>query len=925
MANKKVVGELVYEIRGNDNQYNKVINNADTKARSLGKTVSGVSTNMVKNLAGAYLGWQTLKKGIDGTIGSAIRYEDAFAGTRKTIDASEKEFKALSDRFRELSKEIPVTADEFARIGELAGQLGVQINEVDKFAEVISKVGVTTNLSLDQASTEFARFANIMGMSLEEVDRLGSAIVGLGNNFATTESEITAMTLRIAGAGKTLGLTEPQVLAWATALSSVGINAQMGGSAISTMMIDISGAVSKGGTELEKFAIVSGQTAEEFSEQFRDNANEALLSFFDGLADIENQGGDTIEVLDILGITEVRLRDAVLRLTSSNGELHKAMKVAEEDWDNNTALQEEAEKRFATTKSQIQLLKNNVSDLGISMGTELLPELNKIIGFTVKLTEDMSLLSKELVITLKWLGGAVGLAFVLKKAGVASKVFKLSMINTRGVMTTLTATAKTLRTALMSIPLALVIGVALAGYTAIMKQIKNLKRELNEQVESEQALADMRLENVKKAGELIRSEDKNVQELGKAQNELYRKMIRNQEENANLDLTSTRERIKLAKQKIDEDEKSIEVLNKLTGAREKEEEATTGASAEYEEMMKRLEALNRGSKDNTDVTEAMEEKAKLLEKRWEILGDETVRLEERGSDAIQELADEYEKNLKSIQDNIQDLRKEIAGLESDLAKEDYGIAEKIVKEEENIAKLKEKLKKEQSKEKPDSREIQALTAEIAERELILRENAELTKQLDEEILEARRRASLSDIERSIEDYKTKRDLIVKDLADKQFLLDQELLLEEKQTTKVLDLKNDQQKQIDEIIALGNQRFQDLANNRVKITEDEVKKQIEWYNELAKAIADTKSAKTTSELPQFHKGGYVTSGGEVHAGEYVIPANMVNKYSGLIKALEGARIGSAGSTTNNNITLNNSISEQIDMQAVLKQMSFELNK
>jgi len=115
MANKKVVGDLVYVIRGDDTQYSKVINKSDVQARKLGKTVSGVSDNMIRNLAGAFLGWQALTKGIDATIGSAVRYEDAFAGVRKTVDGTEEQLQALSKRFRELSKEIPITAEEFSR------------------------------------------------------------------------------------------------------------------------------------------------------------------------------------------------------------------------------------------------------------------------------------------------------------------------------------------------------------------------------------------------------------------------------------------------------------------------------------------------------------------------------------------------------------------------------------------------------------------------------------------------------------------------------------------------------------------------------------------------------------------------------------------------------------------------------------------
>ena len=83
-------------------------------------------------------------------------------------------------------------------------------------------MGESTNLSAETAATELARFANIVGMSQDKFSNLGSAIVELGNNYATTESEISAMSLRLAGAGKQIGMSEGDILGFAAALSSVG-------------------------------------------------------------------------------------------------------------------------------------------------------------------------------------------------------------------------------------------------------------------------------------------------------------------------------------------------------------------------------------------------------------------------------------------------------------------------------------------------------------------------------------------------------------------------------------------------------------------------------------------------------------------------------------------------------------------------------
>src|SRR5690606_25734010 len=156
-----------------------------------------------------------------------------FAGVRKTVDATEAEFAELEKGIRDMAKEIPAAATEIAAVAEAAGQLGIQKNAILGFTRTMVDLGVATNMTSDQAATALARLANITQMSQQEFDRLGSAIVALGNNLATTESEIVEMGLRIAGAGAQIGLTEAQILGFAAALSSVGIEAEAGGTAIS--------------------------------------------------------------------------------------------------------------------------------------------------------------------------------------------------------------------------------------------------------------------------------------------------------------------------------------------------------------------------------------------------------------------------------------------------------------------------------------------------------------------------------------------------------------------------------------------------------------------------------------------------------------------------------------------------------------------
>jgi len=182
-----------------------------------------------------------------GAAKAAIDFESAFAGVRKTVDGTEEEFSALRTGILKMSQEMPAAATEIARVGEAAGQLGIKKENILSFTETMIKLGTATNLSADEAATGLARFANITQLPQEQVANLGSTLVALGNNLATTEAEILEFGLRIAGAGSQVGLTEAQILAFGGALSSVGINAEAGGTAISRVFIDMASAVAEGG------------------------------------------------------------------------------------------------------------------------------------------------------------------------------------------------------------------------------------------------------------------------------------------------------------------------------------------------------------------------------------------------------------------------------------------------------------------------------------------------------------------------------------------------------------------------------------------------------------------------------------------------------------------------------------------------------
>jgi len=373
------------------------VDNFSRVFRRAGKTMSAFSRNAIA--MGAVGGGIAL--GFKKAITASMDFETAFTGVRKTVDLTEAGFADLEQRFKNITKTTPVTFVELSRIGEIAGQLGVEgVNNLEKFTKTIADISVTTNLTAESAATSFARLSNIMGEPLDNIDRMGSAVVGLGNNFATTEQEIVDMSLRLAGAGKTVGLSTPEILGMSAALSALGIRSELGGSAVSRTMIKIAKAVSNGGmtinelakktgmtgdelnaefnsmqSDVRNFAEVSGMSVEDFSKAWKEKPVDAMGAVIMGLKDVSESGGNTFGILEDLDLKSIRITDTMLRLANSEDGLSSAVDLSNKAWEENVALTEEADKRYDTFQSQVDIVKNKFALLGDEIGDRLIPIL----------------------------------------------------------------------------------------------------------------------------------------------------------------------------------------------------------------------------------------------------------------------------------------------------------------------------------------------------------------------------------------------------------------------------------------------------------------------------------------------------------------------------------------------------------------------
>ncbi len=180
------------------------------KMENFGKKVSDFGGTLTKGVTAPLLASAGF------AVKAAIDYETAFAGVKKTVDGTPQQFARLSNSIREMAREMPSSAVEIANVAEAAGQLGVPIGAIKDFSKTMINLGVSTNLSSEEAASSIAKIGNIMQVSGKDLGtwsgHFGSAVVDLGNHFATTERDIVAMTNRLAAGGKLAGMTTQDIV-----------------------------------------------------------------------------------------------------------------------------------------------------------------------------------------------------------------------------------------------------------------------------------------------------------------------------------------------------------------------------------------------------------------------------------------------------------------------------------------------------------------------------------------------------------------------------------------------------------------------------------------------------------------------------------------------------------------------------------------
>ncbi|WP_289685152.1 phage tail tape measure protein [Helicobacter rodentium] len=342
------------------------LRNKDLELKVQGKIDSFKSSFVEKAAIGASIAMP---------VKAAIDFESSMADVKKVVDFdSTEELNAFGKEIRKLSQTIPLLPTELAKITASGGQLGIAKKDLMGFTTLVAKIGVAFDMSADQAGDTMAKIMNVYGLGLKEMEAVGDTINHISDNSAAKAREITEVLNRIGGTAKVMGLSADNAAALGSAFLAMGKAPEVAGTAINSLFTKLL-APEKQSASFRKALEEIGLSAEELKDSIQNNPQKGIEEFLETLAGIEKS--DQMGVLS--GLFGAEFGDDMALLVSGLENYKKAVKLANSK-EKDGSVGREFENRAATTENALTLLKSSVLNLGITIGSILLPPLNAIIG-----------------------------------------------------------------------------------------------------------------------------------------------------------------------------------------------------------------------------------------------------------------------------------------------------------------------------------------------------------------------------------------------------------------------------------------------------------------------------------------------------------------------------------------------------------------
>ncbi len=373
----------------------------------------------------------------------AVRFESSMADVKKVVNFDTPEqFKEMGNDILNMSKNIPMAADDLAKIVAAGGQAGIARTDLTAFAESAAKMGVAFDITADQAGDMMAKWRTAFKMSQTQVVELADKINYLGNTTAASAPLISDVVTRVGPLGEVGGLASGEIAALGASMISAGVQSEVAATGLKNMILALSSGSGATKTQAAAFEKL-GLNAEDMATMMQTNARGAILQVLEAIQRLDK--ADQATVLSQLFGKESIGSIAPL-LSNLDGVKDNFDKVANSAFYAGS-MQGEFDAKSKTTANSMQLMKNRLDAAKIAIGQGLIPVMTPMLemlgnatGYIASFAQSHEGLTKAIGFTVAALGifvwtvgafstiaGAVGtvMTFVtwIKKAGIATKIW----------------------------------------------------------------------------------------------------------------------------------------------------------------------------------------------------------------------------------------------------------------------------------------------------------------------------------------------------------------------------------------------------------------------------------------------------------------------------------------------------------------------
>lgn len=436
--NFTINGNLANGFSASFGEASSKIGKLTSQIKEFGKVGQGIdSKTIAKNAFGGILATGGAKMiGMARGIGSdlmetsqaAIDFESSMADVKKVVDFdTPQQFKEMGNDILEMTKTIPMAAQDLAQIVAAGGQSGIAREDLTGFAESAAKMGVAFDISAGQAGDMMAKWRTAFKMNQTEVVDLADKINYLGNTTAASAPLISDVVTRIGPLGEVGGVAAGEIAALGASMVGSGIQSDVAATGLKNMILALTAGESATKSQVGALNEL-GLSAEDVAQGMQDNAKETILKVLDAIRGLDKVKQASV-LSDLFG--KESLGAIAPLLSNLDGVRDNLNKVADSS-KYAGSMEDEFSARSETTANSLQLAKNNMEAFKIAIGNGLIPAMTPMI----------SLLTQGV----KWVSGIAqefpGAASVLGTAAVSIAIFCGAV----GALSTLAGTVQTVAT-----------------------------------------------------------------------------------------------------------------------------------------------------------------------------------------------------------------------------------------------------------------------------------------------------------------------------------------------------------------------------------------------------------------------------------------------------------------------------------------------